>query len=245
MTQVTLTNLQFESMAGTVYGPCESFVSEMQPKRRRLAHDERGWCKHDFDGSSHPCLTSDYPKCVGFVEGKSWGKCYSVCTEENPTVWGELSVWGDSIVFELAPSRYLVITLHLYLLLLTADVSLYCPLTRRGTLISTSMLAVQAPSQWPLVHTRARLRSPPAPVEGGYRWCSLQMVYPWPPHRPRLTLWMLPQRKVVFSRGPQRTTSSSRFRPTRRSAVPTESLPLPPALTLTLILTRYPYPRLP
>ena len=106
VTQVTLTNLQFESMAGTVYGPCESFVSEMQPERRRLAHDERGWCKHDFKGWSHPCLTSDYPKCVGFVEGESWGKCYSVCTEENPTVWGELSVWGDSIAFELAPPRY-------------------------------------------------------------------------------------------------------------------------------------------
>ena len=103
VTQVTLTNLQFESMAGTVYGPCASFVPEVQPRRRRLAHAERGWCKNDFGGFSHPCLTSDYPKCVGFVEGQRWGKCWSACTTEgHPTVWAELSVWGDSIAFELA-----------------------------------------------------------------------------------------------------------------------------------------------
>jgi hypothetical protein len=90
VTQVTLTNLQFESMAGTVYGPCASFVPEIQPP---------GWCKKDFGGVANPCLSPDYPKCIGFVEGQSWGRCWSVCTN---SVWGELSVWGDSIAFELA-----------------------------------------------------------------------------------------------------------------------------------------------
>ena len=105
MTQVTLTNLQFESMNdGTVYGPCASFVPEKQPSGRRLAHvSGRGFCKHDFGGTAHPCLTPDYPECRGFREGVRWGQCWSACTSEvNPNLWLELSVWGDSIAIELA-----------------------------------------------------------------------------------------------------------------------------------------------
>ena len=105
VTQVTLTNLQFESVNdGTVYGPCASFVPEKQPSGRRLAHDTgRGLCNQNFGGSSHPCRTSDYPECRGFEQGVRWGECWSVCTSEgNPNLWLELSAWGDSIAFELA-----------------------------------------------------------------------------------------------------------------------------------------------
>ena len=75
VTQVTLTNLQFESVNdGTVYGPCASFVPEKQPSGRRLANDT-GWglCNQNFGGSSHPCLTSDYPECRGFEQGVRGG----------------------------------------------------------------------------------------------------------------------------------------------------------------------------
>ena len=61
-------------------------------------------CNQDYGGASHPCPSADFPDCVGFVQGSSWGKCWSVCTATgaHPNLWGELSVWGDSIAFELA-----------------------------------------------------------------------------------------------------------------------------------------------
>ena len=61
-------------------------------------------CNQDFGGASHPCPSADYPACVGFVSGSGWGKCWSVCTAAgaHPNLWGELSLWGDSLGFELA-----------------------------------------------------------------------------------------------------------------------------------------------
>ena len=96
VTQVTLTNLQFEGMDGTIYGPCASFV----PKR-----GERGICRTDFGAPTYtrPCPTSRNPQCVGFVPGQKFGDCWSVCRAGgHPNLWGELSVWGDLITFELA-----------------------------------------------------------------------------------------------------------------------------------------------
>ena len=44
-----------------------------------------------------PRVTHARPTC-------RWGKCYSVCTAAggHPNLWGELSVWGDSISLEVA-----------------------------------------------------------------------------------------------------------------------------------------------
>ena len=103
VTQVTLTGLQFQSVvSGNIYGPCESFVAEQQ-SGRRLAHDtNNGRCNQNFGGASHPC-PADFPECVGFVQGQGWGQCWSTYTAGgHPNLWGELSVWGDSIAFELA-----------------------------------------------------------------------------------------------------------------------------------------------
>ena len=70
-------------------------------------------CNQDT-GNSWPCVGSNpdrtvdegstiYTDCVGFVSGASWGQCYSECTSSGQNnLWGELSVWGDSVVFELA-----------------------------------------------------------------------------------------------------------------------------------------------
>ena len=112
MTQVTLTNLEFQSAtSGGVYGPCETFVSTQQSNSdfaaavgRRLTHNTGHHCNQDYGGASHPCPSADYPTCVGFVQGSGWGKCWSVCTAAggHPNLWGELSVWGDSIALEVA-----------------------------------------------------------------------------------------------------------------------------------------------
>jgi hypothetical protein len=113
VTQVTLTGIEFQSAtSGGVYGPCESFVSSQQSSDdfaaavgRRLTHRASlHHCNQDYGGASHPCPSSAYPKCVGFVQGSGWGKCWSECTAAggHPNLWGELSVWGDSIAFELA-----------------------------------------------------------------------------------------------------------------------------------------------
>ena len=113
VTQVSITGLEFQSPStGKVYGPCGSFTSTMQTDAsfqaawsgRRLAHHSGHHCNEDHGGGSHPCPSADYPKCVGFVQGSGWGKCWSVCTAVggHPNLWGELSVWGDSISFELA-----------------------------------------------------------------------------------------------------------------------------------------------
>ena len=103
VTQVTLSGLEFQSpTSGNIYGPCESFVAQQQTGRR-LAHDRGlGRCNQDYGGASHAC-PSNYPDCVGFVPGQSWGQCWSTCTAPgHPNLWGELSVWGDSIAFEVA-----------------------------------------------------------------------------------------------------------------------------------------------
>ena len=103
VTQVTLTGLEFQNMvSGNIFGPCDSFVAEQQ-SGRRLSHDtNQGRCNQNFGGASHACGAS-HPECLGFVQGVSWGQCWSVCTAGgHPNVWGELSVWGDSIAFELA-----------------------------------------------------------------------------------------------------------------------------------------------
>ena len=112
VTQVTLSGLEFQSAtSGGVFGPCESFSPEQQSDAafaaavgRRLTHTSNHHCNQDHGGASHPCPSSDFPNCVGFVQGASWGKCYSVCTASgaHPNLWGELSIWGDSVAFELA-----------------------------------------------------------------------------------------------------------------------------------------------
>ena len=112
VTQLSLTGLEFQRQtSGGVYGPCESFVPEQQSSAsfaasvgRRLSHITNHHCNQDYGGTSHPCPSADYPACVGFVQGSGWGKCWSVCTAAggHPNLWGELTVWGDSIAFELA-----------------------------------------------------------------------------------------------------------------------------------------------
>lgn len=108
MTQLTLTGLEFQSVqSNSVYGPCASFVPASQQSGRRLAHETgQGRCASNYaadGGGNHPCLSANYPECQGFVQGSSWGQCWSTCTAGgHPNLWGELSMWGDSIAFELA-----------------------------------------------------------------------------------------------------------------------------------------------
>ena len=102
------------------WGACWSVCTEMgtAPRPRRLVNKkdpEDVNCNCDSCGS-WPCVgTNDanppqsvdrtpYTECQGFVSGESWGKCYDPNTwlEIPGDLWGELSVWGDSIVFELA-----------------------------------------------------------------------------------------------------------------------------------------------
>ena len=71
---------------------------------RQLTHTTGHHCNQDYGGASHPCPSADFPRCVGFVPGSGWGKCWSVCTASgaHPNLWVEVSVWGDSISAELA-----------------------------------------------------------------------------------------------------------------------------------------------
>ena len=96
VTQLTLSALQFEDSSGGLFGPCGPFVSHKDPAN--------GNCN---GASNWPCPStsggSQYTSCVGFVQGSSWGKCWNECTDTgSPEVWGELTVWGDSISFRLA-----------------------------------------------------------------------------------------------------------------------------------------------
>ena len=35
-------------------------------------------CNQNFGSTSHPCI-AEYPECRGFIQGSSWGKCWSPC----------------------------------------------------------------------------------------------------------------------------------------------------------------------
>ena len=91
VTQLTLTGLTWHNaQTGAELGPCGTFT----PQRMTSSPNCNG-------SPSWPCPSS-YPDCQGFVQGQSWGKCYSACSFTMPNVWAELSIWGDSIAFELA-----------------------------------------------------------------------------------------------------------------------------------------------
>lgn len=93
VTQVTLTGLEFQDSQGNVYGPCGTFVSEKDPSNSNCNGFPPNTCDDPL-----------YPTCLGFVQGQSWGKCWSECRAvgAHPELWGELTIWGDSISFELA-----------------------------------------------------------------------------------------------------------------------------------------------
>eukprot|EP00812_Abedinium_dasypus_P012037 NODE_556_length_1482_cov_232.718991.p1 GENE.NODE_556_length_1482_cov_232.718991~~NODE_556_length_1482_cov_232.718991.p1 ORF type:complete len:400 (-),score=97.21 NODE_556_length_1482_cov_232.718991:176-1375(-) len=92
VTQIIVTALEWQDpTTGDTYGPCNSFVAEKDPDGTNC-NGYANW----------PC-PDDYPDCVGFVQGSSWGKCYTVCTDTSvPELWLEVSMWGDSIALQLA-----------------------------------------------------------------------------------------------------------------------------------------------
>ena len=104
VTQVTLSGLEFQSASdGSVYGPCSTFVSEKDPLSQNCNCNTCGSWPCVGTNPNGPVDRSPYTDCRGFVQGNSWGRCWTVCTAEGSNnVWGELSVWGDSIAFEIA-----------------------------------------------------------------------------------------------------------------------------------------------
>lgn len=96
VTQVTLSGLEFQSASdGTAYGPCSTFVSKQDGSGTKCYQDSQ--C--GITNENGP----DYTKCCGAWPGIRFGSCWTECNAQGlNNVWGELSVWGDSIAFELA-----------------------------------------------------------------------------------------------------------------------------------------------
>jgi len=92
VTQLSLTALEWQSATtGVKMGPCGTFVAKKDPSNTN--------CNGH---SNNPC-PGEYPTCVGFVQGSSWGKCYSKCNDSGtPNFWAEVSMWGDSVNMEFA-----------------------------------------------------------------------------------------------------------------------------------------------
>ena len=75
VTQLTVSALQFENSAGTMYGPCSAFTPAIDPDPKQndpkgrnpsLRNNPKGNCNQDYDGgASWPC-GADYPK-VGLI----------------------------------------------------------------------------------------------------------------------------------------------------------------------------------
>ena len=115
VTQVTVSALEFQhAVSGAVSGSCAHFVGEADPKVP--CHQDgsdpacRVRCNQDT-GRSWPCVGGNPDRtvaegstvcteCVGFVQGSIWERCFSESTTGKNNLQGELSVWGDSIVFE-------------------------------------------------------------------------------------------------------------------------------------------------
>jgi hypothetical protein len=47
------------------------------------ANPDNANCNRDFGGASWPCLAAAFPSCEGFVQGSSWGRCWSVCGSQG------------------------------------------------------------------------------------------------------------------------------------------------------------------
>eukprot|EP00756_Hemistasia_phaeocysticola_P063445 Hpha_TRINITY_DN6911_c0_g2::TRINITY_DN6911_c0_g2_i1::g.139589::m.139589 len=80
-----VTSLHFEDAStGKLLGPCNDFVPQKDPTNTNC--------------HSTPMCPAGYPVCVGFVQGKSWGKCYTECDSSSvPKIHGEVVVWPDAI----------------------------------------------------------------------------------------------------------------------------------------------------
>jgi hypothetical protein len=104
MPKLTGVPTTFTSAPNVMDAPTFTLPPNATGTARRLTHNTNHHCNQDYGGASHPCPSAAYPKCVGFVQGSGWGKCWSECTASggHPNLWGELSVWGDAINFELA-----------------------------------------------------------------------------------------------------------------------------------------------
>ena len=95
VTQVTLSNFDLVDVNNARL-LCEG--TEKHP-------DDNIKCNQNFGGSSFPCPAT-YSACRGFVQGKTWGKCYKECKEKQVQLWMEIAIWGDSISFKLAWDEY-------------------------------------------------------------------------------------------------------------------------------------------
>ena len=96
MTQLTLTSLDFYDSTLRLFGPCAGFTRVKDPNYELKVNGNQ-----NCNGAGQNICRSAYPDCVGFVQGVSWGRCYSVCTAASATLWGEINVWGDSIALSL------------------------------------------------------------------------------------------------------------------------------------------------
>eukprot|EP00944_MAST-04C_sp_MAST-4C-sp1_P014927 g14927.t1 len=88
VTQISITGLTWhDSETGKIMGPCASFVPQVNSSLK-------------CNGINVKCSDS-HPNCVGFIQGQKWGKCYTVCSSPLPTLWAEMSIWGDQVGVEL------------------------------------------------------------------------------------------------------------------------------------------------
>jgi hypothetical protein len=98
MTQITITTLEWKNQeTGKPFGECENFEAEQDPD------DPKCHSNYDGDGGTYDC-SENYPDCLDYVQGVSWGHCYSICDADDvpSEIWIEASVWGDSISLRLA-----------------------------------------------------------------------------------------------------------------------------------------------
>jgi hypothetical protein len=98
VTQLTLSSLEFHDAEGGLYGPCAGFEPVLDPNPE-LQLNENANC----NGFGNNACRTEYPDCVGFVQGSSWGRCYSVCEAPGvPAMWAEVTAWADTVSLRLA-----------------------------------------------------------------------------------------------------------------------------------------------
>jgi hypothetical protein len=83
VTQLTLSSLLFHDAEGGLFGPCADFEPMLDPYPE-LQESGDARC----NGAGATVCREEYPDCVGFKQGSSWGNCYSICEAPGvPQIW--------------------------------------------------------------------------------------------------------------------------------------------------------------
>ena len=57
-------------------------------------------CNTDYGQAGTACASAACPTCVGFEQGKRWGKCHSACDAVPAQWWLDVQMWPDSLTLE-------------------------------------------------------------------------------------------------------------------------------------------------